>query len=313
VSKSKTVSQADFVDPTLIGKVNSLVPPGFGGSASGEIGGVGVGVSDIERLTAAFEKNFKDVEDILPTDPNEVKDLFKTKRLISEIRDKVDTAINRSYVQTFGGKTGGEYIDLRKNLFAEWGKDVGTKGGATLHLTAEESGFGKTIFGRVSPFDNIKIDTKFLDTKEELRNIFLKEAKNSLLDLTNASSDFPLDMSTLFQFEKVVNDKVLTTMFPSGKVKLFRGVNEDFFFARGEALPLVGDVNTGMLEMNSLSSWTIDKEVTGIFGSFIYEVDVPVENVFTNFLITNNLRTSEQEFIVTGKEALPFKLIDFTF
>jgi len=147
---------------------------------------------------------------------------------------------------------------------------------------------------------------KFYDDDKHMKDMFRRSAEywtanvGSYLGIKDGVS-VPLSIKANYIF----NQKILNKLYPSGKIKLYRSVNGDFFRIRKINPPLAEGEEMDVLQ-NSLSSWTSNREAADFFGGYCMEAEINTKDIMSCYLgeedPSNNLVRDEREFVVIGKK-----------
>jgi hypothetical protein len=165
---------------------------------------------------------------------------------------------------------------IARDFWERWTKNSTYEGALALKVAASEA-FGTDL---AVSLNKHKIEKYIKSAQEILARYKLTVA----------------DVATWLRAERATNVALLRTLGYK-TIKLYRGVTYEVMTAGGKALPEVGETST--LAMKGLSSWTTNFEEAKAFGSVVYEVEAPIENVVASYL--TRYEFYEQEFVLAGK------------
>jgi len=246
--------------------------------------------SDVPKLTPRtrqfvkqFEKEFGD----LASDTvvlNRAFDDFLSKRKTGSVGRPFDTL-----------------EDIKKDFINDWATSSNGGRASILKSLTETKYKTKTLFD--GQFLNSDID-RIRRFKKEVEEELKKAAAGTFrMPVKDYKKQLSRTMDYLQAFSSFASKKL-----GKKKVILYRGINSAYFKSKNITDPL--KLKNTFLDINSLSSWSIEKDRAGRFGKFIFKIEVDADDVFTSHLTDSILaRSREKEFIVRRNKR-GFRLLD---
>jgi hypothetical protein len=250
---------------------------------------------------------------------NRAKELFSKNEKIKEILNPERAGFFKADAEEFNrvlkdvfvkehGPAGKDLFNVTEQVVSRWAENADDQLSAVLKDWMFKKGIS-------SPTQHHSI---FLDKNERLLSGFhdivkagtetikgMLERRGVLSLQTNEAID--IMFSTLIG----VSREILRRRYPSGKLKVYRGVREEFFEKRGlTRKAIIAKGGKLKADMNSLSSWSLNRldaeDFTGGIPEFpggVFEMEISIDDVFLSFEAAPTL-VSEQEVIVLGKQRI---------
>ena len=214
----------------------------------------------------------------------------------------IRSTIDKDLKEILGPEEFEKYNRARVAWRADWAGSSSSSVSGLMKERVEKIGLSKKTY----------YHERYIDNDKKLRKEFLErnnQIKNKLLQIADTNID---SLNKALDIDYEVTQQVLREIYPSGKVKLYRGSSTSTLINNNLPIPNVGD--TGEVITNSLSSWTLDKKLATHFADqrgdrgILFEAEVPIEQIYSSFINVPGFN-KESEFIITNKESIKYKVV----
>lgn len=192
-------------------------------------------------------------------------------------------ALRKEYMRVVGVKT--KALRELDEHFSSWAGSSNSVAAGRLKRYVEEKHGGVTHF-----------HSTYLDHDAERRRAYLLSQSDSMR----------ADVEKALEADHAFTAALIEWAGGGRKIKLFRGVRDDFFSMKG--LDRRTFPTAGTMDINTVSSWSTSAEAARNFGPNVFSIEVDADDVLADFLSNEQLFDREYELLPMGYKEYQYSL-----